>query len=110
MDKLTTITDLSTTGSLAMIQSLALAMPSFFPIMLFMIFIFGTASSYFVILKTTGKKRFWHSLTAMSFATFIFSITLAAMNTVDITILDGYWIGFFILTTLFSWWGLSQYK
>lgn len=110
MDKLTTISDLSTTGSLALMQSLALAMPSFFPILLFMIWIFGTAASYFVMLKTTGRKRFWNALTAMSFGTFILSILLTAMNTTVVTILDGYWVAFFILTTLFSWWGLNQYK
>jgi len=110
MEKFTTIADLNTTGGLAMIQSLALATPSFFPMMLFIIWIFGTASSYFAILKTTGKKRFWQSFTAMSFATFILSLPLASLNTPLITVLNGYWIGFFILAVLFSWYGLSQYK
>jgi len=110
MDKFITITDLSTNAGLAMFQSVALATPAFFPMMLFVIWIFGTASSYFAILKTTGKKRFWQSFTAMSFATFILSLPLASLNTTTITILSGYWVGFFILTVLLSWYGLSQYK
>ena len=110
MEMLTTITDLSTNAGLAMFQSVALATPAFFPMMLFVIWIFGTASSYFAILKTTGKKRFWQSFTAMSFATFILSLPLASLNTTTITILSGYWVGFFILTVLLSWYGLSQYK
>jgi len=110
MDKFTTITDLSSSAGLALFQSLALAMPGFFPMVLFCIWIFGTASSYFAILATTSKKRFWQSFTSMSFATFILSLPLASMNTATVTVLSGYWIGFFILATLFSWYGLSQYK
>jgi hypothetical protein len=110
MDKYQTITDLPTTGALALMQSVSLANSAFFPMILFMIWIFGTASSYFTILKTTGKKRFWQSFTAMSFATFILSLSITAMNTTEVTILSGYWVGFFILSTLLSWYGLSQYK
>lgn len=111
MDYYRTIDDFSTTSkTLAFFQSIASAVPTYFPMFLFLVWIFGSASSYFVILKTTGKKRFFHSVTAMSFIMFIVALLLASMNTTEVTILNGYWVGFYILMTLFSWYGLTQYK
>ena len=107
-----TMTDFSngTIGVMPVIESVVTAVPVFFPVTLFLIFLLGTASSYFTILKTTGKKRFWHSLTAMSFVSFILSLVLASMNTATTVIMSGYWIGFYILMTLISWYMLSNYK
>ena len=82
----------------------------FFSITLFMIWILGTASSYFSILKLTGKKRFWHSLTAMSFSTFLLSLLIAAMNEASFTFLSGYWVAFYILMTLAAFFLLDRYK
>lgn len=86
------------------------AIPEFFPVILFFIWIFFTGASYMVILKTTGKKRFWHSLTAMSFVIFLASLLISAMNEVAFVFLNGYWVGFYILMTVISLSALSQYK
>lgn len=111
MDKYATITTfVNDTASIAIVKSVVSAVPIFFPLFLFLFFLFGTGASYFAILKTTGKKRFWQSLTGMSFASFIVSLVIASMNEPGITVLSGYWVGFYILMTLGSWYALSQYK
>ena len=110
MDKYQTMADFGGVGAIPLLSAVVTAIPPFFSIILFFIWIFGTGSSYFVILKTTGKKRFWHSLTAFSFSTFILSLLVAGMNTATVTFLDGYWIGFYILTVLISFLLLSHYK
>jgi hypothetical protein len=78
--------------------------------MIFVFWLLGRASSYFIILKTTGKKRFFHSVTAMSFVMFVISLLLSSMNTDTVTIVSGYWVAFYIIATAFSWYGLTQYK
>ena len=111
MQKYKTMTEFSGEGVIPVLKAIVTAIQDFFPVMLFVIFIFGTASSYFAILKTTGKKRFWHALTAMSFVTFLMSLLVAGMNVADeIPFLEGYWVGFYILMTLASWFMLDRYK
>ena len=111
MDKLTVMGDLTNSSAgVALFQSVALVTPNPFPIILFFIWIVGIAAIYFTQLKTTGKKRFWQSAVAMSFACFILSLSLAALNSVTITILEGYWVAFYILMTIGSWYLLTQYK
>jgi len=110
MTKYLVMQDFGGVGIVPMFSAIVTAIPLFFPIMLFLIWIFGTAASYFTILKTTGKKRFWHSLTAFSFATFVASLLMAAQNTTDITFLHGYWVAFYIVMTVFSWILLDRYK
>jgi len=61
---------------------------------LFMFWVALNAASYFAILKLTGKKRFWHTFTSMSFVFFIVSVIVASMNTGSIIFLSGYWVGF----------------
>lgn len=82
----------------------------FFSTIIFFIWIFFTGASYFTILKTTGKKRFWHSLTAMSFVCFFLSLFIAAMNEADFVFMNGYWVGFYILMTVVSLFMLDKYK
>lgn len=82
----------------------------FFTVILFFLWIFFSGASYFTILKTTGKKRPWHVLTAMSFVTFLFSLLIAAMNEVDFMFINGYWVGFYILMTVISLFLLDHYK
>lgn len=110
MQKYSTMADFGGVGVIQLLSAVVTAIPPFFSIMLFAIWIFGTAASYFSILKLTGKKRFWHSLTAFSFSMFLASLLLAAQNTTDITFLSGYWIGFYILMTMMSWVLLDRYK
>jgi len=93
-----------------LLKSNVTAVPEFFPITLFFIWIFFTGASYFTILKTTGKKRFWHCLTAMSFVSFLFSLFIAALNEADFIFLNGYWVGFYILMTVASLFMLDKYK
>lgn len=111
MDYYKTMSDFGSTPSiLGFFQSIASAVPIFFPFVIFMFWLVGSAASYFIILKTTGRKRFFHTTTAMSFVMFIASLGLASMNTASITIMSGYWVGFYLLATLLSFYGLSQYK
>lgn len=112
MDKYQTISDLTneTIGIRPLLQSVSLAVPLFWPVLLFLIYILGTSSIYFAILKTTGKKRFWHGLVAMSFVLFLVSLLIASMNTVTTTILPGYWILFYLVMTIISYLILSSYK
>lgn len=110
MQKYKTMADFGGVGIIQTMSAIVTAIPPFFSIMLFAIWIFGTAASYFSILKLTGKKRFWHSLTAMSFSVFLSSLLLAAQNTTEITFLSGYWVGFYILMTVMSWALLDRYK
>lgn len=110
MQKYKTMADFGGVGIIQMMSAVVTAIPPFFSIMLFTIWIFGTAASYFSILKLTGKKRFWHSLTAMSFSMFLSSLLLAAQNSTEITFLSGYWVGFYILMTIVSWVLLDRYK
>jgi len=110
MQKYLLMEDFGGQGVVPLLSAIVTAIPPFFSIMLFVLWIFGTAASYFSILKTTGKKRFWHSLTAVSFVMFLGSLVLAAQNTSTITFLDGYWIGFYILMTILSWVLLDRYK
>jgi len=104
------MSDFGGQGIIPLMKAIVTAVPPFFSIVLFMIWILGTASSYFAILTTTGKKRFWHCLTSMSFATFLMSLLLAAMNEASSTFLSGYWVGFYILMTLASFFLLDRYK
>jgi FlaA1/EpsC-like NDP-sugar epimerase len=108
--KYCTMNDFGGAGVIPLLSAIVTAIPPFFSIMLFTIWIFGTGGSYFAILKFTGKKRFWHTLTAFSFVTFLMSLLIVGMNTSEITFLDGYWIGFYILMTLVSWIMLDRYK
>jgi len=110
MQKYKTMADFGGVGIIQLLSAVVTAIPPFFSIMLFSLWIFGTAASYFSILKLTGKKRFWHSLTAFSFSMFLASLILVAQNTADITFLSGYWIGFYILMTMISWVLLDRYK
>lgn len=106
-----TMIDFGGVGVIPLLSAIVTAIPPFFSIILFMIWLFGTGGSYFSILKSTGKKRFWHSLTAFSFVCFLMSLVIAAMNgTNDIIFLSGYWIGFYILMTIASFVLLDRYK
>lgn len=110
MQKYLTMQDFGGVGVIPLLKAIVTAIPQFFPIILFFIWILGTASSYYAILQFTGRKRFWHCLTAMSFATFIMSLVLAAMNEADFTFLSGYWVAFYILMVMGSWFILDRYK
>ena len=111
MEKYKTMLDFGdSNGIIPVLSAVVTAIPPFFSIILFMLLILGTASSYFAILTSTGKKRFWHSLTALSFVCFLLSLLISAMNTTTITFLNGYWVGFYILMTLVSWFMLTHYK
>lgn len=109
MEKYKVMSDFGGVGVVPLLDSVVTAVPIFFPVMLFMILLVGTGTAYFSILKTTGKKRFWHCLTAMSFSTFIASLIIASMNS-TITYLSGYWVGFYILMVIASYYMLSNYK
>ena len=100
----------NSTGLIPYVQSIAVAVPVFFPILFFMLWLTGTAAAYFAILKTTGTRRFWQVSTAMSFLFFIVSILMSSINTSAVEVLSGYWIAFYLVMTLGSWYGLSQYK
>jgi len=110
MDKYQVMSDFGGQGVIPLIKSIVTAIPPFFSIVLFFIWLLGTASSYYAILRLTGKKRFWHSLTSVSFVTFLMSLIIAAMNETTFTYLSGYWVGFYILMTIGAYIGLERYK
>ena len=102
--------DFGDPGIITLFQAIQSTVPLFWDITLFAIWFFGAGTSYFAILKTTGKKRFWHSLTAFSFVCFLASLLITGMNTTTTIFLSGYWVGFYIMMTLASWYMLSNYK
>jgi hypothetical protein len=111
MEKLKTIANFTNqTGAMPLVNSVVTAVPGFWSIFLFFLWIFATAGSYMLILKTTGKKRFWHVLVAMSFIVFLSSLLIVSMNTALVEHLNPYWVGFYIMMVLLSWLGLSNYK
>lgn len=110
MNKYKTMADFSGEGFIPILSANVTAIPPFFSIILFVIWLGGTTSSYFAILKLTGKKRFFHALTSMSFICFLASLLVIGMNTSTMEFLSGYWVGFYILMTLISYYLLSNYK
>lgn len=110
MELYKTMQDFGGVGAVPVLKAIVTAVPVFFPVTLFFLWIFGTASSYYAIFAFTAKKRFWHSLTAMSFVTFILSLVIAAMNEASFTFLSGYWVAFYLLMTVISYFLLSHYK
>lgn len=113
MEYYTTMNDLGGSGIIQFVQSIALATPGLFSFFILLFWVFGSAVTYYAILKTSGKKRFFHALTGYSLVSLLLSLLFASMNNLNdtsITILSGYWVGFYVLATLFSWWGLSEYK
>lgn len=110
MQKYKTMADFGGVGIMNLLSAVVTAIPPFFSIVLFCIWLFGTGASYFTMLKITGKKRFFNALTAMSFVTFLASLLLAAQNTEDIIFLNGYWVGFYIVMTVISWILLDRHK
>lgn len=110
MQKYKTASDFSSEGVMPILDSIVTAIPPFFSILLFVIWIVGTVASYYAILFSTGKKRPFHSATAMSFVMFIASLVVASMNSSSLEYLSGYWVAFYILATLLSWYGLRNYK
>jgi len=110
VSKYKTMADFGGQGVIPLLKSIVTAIPPLFSIILFSIWIFGTGASYYVILKTTGKKRFWSCLTSMSFSMFLASLLIAGMNEASFTFLSGYWVGFYVLMTLASYFLLDRYK
>lgn len=110
MEKYKTMLDFGGVGVVPVLSAIVTAIPPFFPILIFVIWLFGTGGSYYAILVTTGRKRFWHSLTAFSFIAFLMSLLIAGMNTSEITFLSGYWIGFYLLMTIVAYVLLDRYK
>lgn len=111
MDKFKTIADFPDISFImAVIYSVASASPHFFSVSLFIFWLSGSAASYFAILRLTGKKRIFHSLTALGFSNFILSLFLASMNSTAVEVLNGYWVIFYALMTVLAYLGLSFYK
>ena len=106
-----TSTDFNGTGMIPLMSAVSTAIPPFWSIVVFVFWIALNASSYFAILKLTGKKRFWHTFMATSFVMFLVSLTLAVMNQInDIIYISGYWVAFYILMTVLGWFLLENYK
>lgn len=99
-------------GVIPLLKAIVTAIPPFFSIILFVIWLLGSGGAYYAILKTTGKKRFWACLTSMSFITFLLSLVIASMNFMNgsVEFISGYWVGFYILMTIISYYMLSNYK
>ena len=111
MQPLLTASDFAGTGLIPYLSAISTNIPIFWSATLFVLWIVINAASYFAILKTTGKKRFWHTFTAVTFAFFIISLLVASMNGVNgITFLSGYWVAWYIIWTVIGWLLLENYK
>ena len=110
MQKYLVTTDFNGSGFVPMMSAVSTAVPPFWALLLFVFWLVINPASYFSGLKLTGKKRFFHTFTATSFIIFLTSLVVAAMNTSDITFLEGYWVGFYILMTVVGWVLLEKYK
>jgi hypothetical protein len=103
--------DFNGTGLIPYMSAVSTAIPSFWAATLFVFWIVVNAASYFAILKSTGRKRFWHTFTAVTFVFFLISLLTASMNGInDIIFLDGYWVAWYILWTVIGWYLLENYK
>lgn len=110
MQKYLVMSDFNGSGFVPITSAVSTAVPPFWAVLLFVFWVVINAASYFSILKLTGKKRFFHTFTATSFIIFLTSLVVAAMNTVDITFLEGYWVGFYIIMTVIGFVLLEKYK
>ena len=111
MEQYLTAADFNGTGVVPYISAVSAANPMFWAITLFVLWITINAASYFAILKTTGRKRFFHTFTATTFIIFIISLIVATMNgTNGIIFLSGYWVAFYLLMTVIGWFLLENYK
>ena len=111
MQKYLTASDFSGTGIIPYISAISTAIPYFWSITLFVLWLALNAAAYFAILKSTGKKRFLHSFTAVSFAIFLTSLPIAAMNGINsIIFLSGYWVAFYLMMTVVGWYLVDKYK
>lgn len=110
MEQYLTMQDFGGVGVIPLLKSIVTAIPIFFPLVLFLLWIFITAASYYAILNFTGRKRFFHAFTSTSFGMFIGSLFIAAMNEANFVFLEGYWIGFYLLWTVIAYILLDNYK
>jgi len=111
MQPLLTAADFGGTGLIPYMSAISNNIPIFWSLTLFVLWIVINAASYFAILKTTGKKRFWHTFTAVTFVFFIISLLIASMNGINsIVFLSGYWVAWYILFTVIGWLLLENYK
>jgi len=101
----------SGTGLIPYLSAISTAIPSFWSATLFILWIVLNAASYFAILKLTGRKRFWHTFTSVTFVFFLISLLIASMNGInDIIFLEGYWVAWYIICTVIGWVLLENYK
>ena len=94
---------------MAMTSAVATTIP-FFAVTIFLFWLITPAAAYFAIKKTTGKSRYWNSLVAISFVSFLASLIIAMLNTDTTQYIAPYWIAFYILATVGSWLLLKIHK
>jgi len=94
---------------MAMTSSVVTAVP-FFSVTIFLLWLIAPAAAFFAIRKITGKSRYWHALTAMSLVCFLGALIIAQLNTDVLTYIEPYWIAFYIMATVGSWFLLKLYK
>ena len=110
MQKYLEYTDFNGTGLVPIMSAVSTAVPLFWPLLLFVFWIAINGASYFAILKLTGKKRFFHTLVATSFIMFLAALIMAAQNTTEIIFISGYWVAFYLIMIVISWFLLHHYK
>ena len=111
MVQILTATDFGGTGLIPYMSAISTFIPMFWAATLFVLWIVINAASYFAILKSTGKKRFWHTFVSVSFVFFIISLLIASMNGInDVIFLEGYWVAWYILCTVIGFILLENYK
>jgi hypothetical protein len=95
------ISDIGTTGLVGITDTIVQAVPPFFPILIFVIWLLGSLVIYYSNIKTTNEKNLKNGLLAMSFVCFLLSLFISSLNTQEIIYLPFYWIIFYIVTTAF---------
>lgn len=111
MEKYLRYTDFAGEGFVPIMSAVTTAVPRFWSLLLFVFWISINGASYFAILKLTGKKRFFHTFTAVSFIIFLAALSIAAMNGVnDIIFLSGYWVAYYLLMIVIGYFLLHYYK
>lgn len=84
-------------GFLGMIDTVVMAVPPFFPIIIFVIWLIGSLIIYTNNIKSTNEKNIKNPLLAMAFVAFLSTLALTSLNRETIIYMPYYWIIFYIL-------------
>ena len=91
------------------LKSVVSAVPFSFDLTLFLIWVFFTAGCFVMIQKTTGQRKYLFVLMAVNFLVFLSSIMLVLMNSAEFQFLSPYWVAFYLMMSVLSYWGSNKF-